>query len=335
MLPSVRALLSGIIDYAGMFPPAKLPLDQAIRKYARYRTEPESWMLGRFICPAARLSELEPYLPELFSPERPLSISGLGQGGNSISEFVTRLRADLEMLANFQKKSQGSAVVEILEARLPNDVVDVKSLKSQIPKISQLNRQICQIMDSAACHTLPIFLEIPLRQNWRQTLAWITPILWQAIVMGAQGNTNPGRNRSGGVKIRCGGMEPAAFPTPEEIAGAIAICQERLVSLKATAGLHHPIRHFNAELKTVMHGFLNVFVAGVLTFANRRTEKEVQVIIEDEDPKNFVFDDDGLRWKTYRAKTAQIETARREFITSFGSCSFDEPRDDLRALGLI
>jgi len=42
-----------------------------------------------------------------------------------------------------------------------------------------------------------------------------------------------------------------------------------------------------------------------------------------------------LRWKTYRAKTAQIEAARREFITSFGSCSFDEPRDDLRALGLI
>ena len=30
ILPSVRAFLAGIIDYAGLFPPAKLPLDKAI-----------------------------------------------------------------------------------------------------------------------------------------------------------------------------------------------------------------------------------------------------------------------------------------------------------------
>ena len=46
MSPSLRALLSGIIDYAGLFPPAKLPLDQAIRNYARYRTEPDSYEQG-------------------------------------------------------------------------------------------------------------------------------------------------------------------------------------------------------------------------------------------------------------------------------------------------
>ncbi|HYT90814.1 MAG TPA: hypothetical protein VEL76_19045, partial [Gemmataceae bacterium] len=66
MSPSLRALLSGIIDYAGLFPPAKLPLAEALRNYAGYRTEPDSWMLGRFICPAARLVELDPFLKELF-----------------------------------------------------------------------------------------------------------------------------------------------------------------------------------------------------------------------------------------------------------------------------
>ena len=46
---SLRALLAGVIDYAGLFPPATLPLDEAVRNYARYRREPEGWMLGRLV----------------------------------------------------------------------------------------------------------------------------------------------------------------------------------------------------------------------------------------------------------------------------------------------
>src|SRR5438105_6737048 len=81
MFASVRALLTGIVDYAGLFPPAELPLNEAIRNYARYRTAPESWMLGRFICPAARLTELSPYVEELFHDGRSLAVSALGRGG--------------------------------------------------------------------------------------------------------------------------------------------------------------------------------------------------------------------------------------------------------------
>jgi hypothetical protein len=65
MSPSLRELLNGIIDYAGLFPPANLPLDEAVRNYARYRTEPESWMLARFVCPARRLAELNTHRSEL------------------------------------------------------------------------------------------------------------------------------------------------------------------------------------------------------------------------------------------------------------------------------
>ena len=57
MNASLRALLSGVVDYAGLFPPAGLPLDQAIRNYARYRQGSDAWMLGRFVIPAARLAE--------------------------------------------------------------------------------------------------------------------------------------------------------------------------------------------------------------------------------------------------------------------------------------
>ena len=61
--------------------------------------------------------------------------------------------------------------------------------------------------------------------------------------------------------------------------------------------------------------------------------KQVQAILEDEDPASFSFDDGGLRWRSLSVTMEQVEAARREFAISFGSCSFDEPRDDLRALG--
>ena len=54
-----RAFMEGLIDYAGLFPPARLDLDVAMKDYLRYQEERSSWMLGRFIIPAARLAELE------------------------------------------------------------------------------------------------------------------------------------------------------------------------------------------------------------------------------------------------------------------------------------
>jgi hypothetical protein len=56
---SIEILLDGILDYAGLFPPADLEMSQAVARYNDYRNGPDSWMLGRFICPVARLSEFE------------------------------------------------------------------------------------------------------------------------------------------------------------------------------------------------------------------------------------------------------------------------------------
>jgi hypothetical protein len=82
-----------------------------------------------------------------------------------------------------------------------------------------------------------------------------------------------------------------------------------------------------------MHGFLNVLVAGVLAHARDLHETEIQMILEDEDPSHFVFTEEALRWQDWQATTPEIHAARQTAIGSFGSCSFDEPRDDLRALG--
>jgi hypothetical protein len=84
-----------------------------------------------------------------------------------------------------------------------------------------------------------------------------------------------------------------------------------------------------------MHGFINVFAAGVLAHVNRLTEDQLVPILEDEDASDFAFDDDSFRWQNWRASTAQIASIRQNLLISFGSCSFDEPRDDLRAMSWL
>ena len=59
MLPaSARALMAGAVDYAGLFPPAQLPLADALAEYGRALAGADAWMLGRFIVPAVQLPVL-------------------------------------------------------------------------------------------------------------------------------------------------------------------------------------------------------------------------------------------------------------------------------------
>jgi hypothetical protein len=51
-------LLAGLIDYAGLYPPASLDMRSAVENYRRYRGGRGSNALGRFIVDGARLDEL-------------------------------------------------------------------------------------------------------------------------------------------------------------------------------------------------------------------------------------------------------------------------------------
>ena len=57
---SLRALLSKVVDYAGLYPPASLPLPEVIKNYERYLRSPEAWMLNRLVLPTDRLGEVTP-----------------------------------------------------------------------------------------------------------------------------------------------------------------------------------------------------------------------------------------------------------------------------------
>ena len=91
---------------------------------------------------------------------------------------------------------------------------------------------------------------------------------------------------------------------------------------------------FRSEVETKMHGFLNVLGAAVLSAEHDWDEVQTAAMLDDEDATLFSFSDESFAWREWKIATDQI-TARRKFVTSFGSCSFDEPREDLRALKLL
>ncbi|MBV9124344.1 MAG: hypothetical protein JO112_13375 [Planctomycetes bacterium] len=321
MSTSLRALLSEVLDYAGLFPPAGLPLEEALRNYARYRQQPENWLLGRFVCPAGRLEELSPWVEELFSGDNPLLLSLLGTGGKTSQQFLANLKNDLFVLAKFRVRHREMVAADVYEVRLPEEITSA----GRKEPVATLLEAAAPILKNHWVGPLTPFYEAGFEEGWRSSLPAILGGIAQARSSGAWA----------GFKLRCGGLKADAFPSTEQVALVLAACREEGIPWKATAGLHHPLRYSDPGIGTTMHGFVNVFGAGVLAHARHPGPEILRKILEEEDAGNFHFGDNDFRWQNLQVATAEITAARREGVTSFGSCSFEEPCADLRNLGWL
>lgn len=304
MYLSLRAFLTNLIDYAGLFPPASLPLNEAIRNHAAYQQHADSWMLGRFICPATQLAALTPF-KELFSAERPLIISALGP--KSGENFLEDVYATLAHIHAFHQEWGALGQVDALELTLPAAHATPETLAA---------------VQATLTFPANVFYELPFDENWSANL----PSVLDALAA---------HKTSVGFKLRTGGVVASAFPTTAQVAAALTECRARGLALKCTAGLHHPLRHFNTSVQTKMHGFINVFGAGLLAHTHQLSLSGVQTILEDEAASDFEFTDAGFGWCGLGVSADDIAHLRQTALLSFGSCSFDEPREDLQTLGWL
>jgi hypothetical protein len=298
---SNRTLFEGLIDYAGLFPPAALEMTRAVRNYADYLQSEEAWMLGRFIVPGSRLAEFEevadPFLPR-GNPVQPWRISILS-GQN--------LAADLNHLADFNylhatDVNAGAAVVDTVElkAAKPDEIFRAMKL---LPR------------------TLASYFEIP-----------ITTDPTELVMALAQGGAL--------AKVRTGGVTAGAFPSTADLARFITACADEKVPFKATAGLHHPLRgnyRLTDEADSesgMMFGFLNVFLAAAFARFGLN-EDEVREVLEETSPEVFQFDEAGVNWRAHQLTLQRLDVARNQFAMTYGSCSFEEPVADLKKIGLL
>jgi hypothetical protein len=326
MKASVKAFMKGIIDYAGLFPPADLSLDTSIQNYSKYRKSEDSWMLSRFIIPAARLSELESYQQTIFNEGEPFAFSVLGRGTETVSEYRNELTSVVENIEQFHDNHGDRVTTDILEIKLPREAV----FACDDELLLDLYRETAEKFDESELLPSQVFLEGFFEENWEKEIG----LILEAI---SKHNRDfaPNTFREIGFKLRCGGTEAHMFPSIEEVAYALNRARKYNVAVKCTAGLHHPIRHYADSVQTKMHGFFNVFGGAMLSYAHDLTDEELVKIIREEDPEYFKFDDRGFWWDDLMISTEEISELRDVALVSFGSCSFDEPREDLQQLDLL
>lgn len=296
MTRTLRLLLGELIDYAGLFPPAALPMQEAVRNYTQYIKGEYGWMLGRFITPAVRLDEFERAALEYTQPHtgssRAWRVSVLG-GHDPAS--------DLKAIEEFNQRRAGSIQIDTLETKA--------STADEIEAFA-----------GAGYAKLAVYIEIPIAEDPH-------PLITAIARTGVR------------AKARTGGITPEAFPFSENVVRFLVACASGGVAFKATAGLHHPLRSVNRLTyepdsgSSLMHGFLNVFLAAAWIRAGMNATEAVE-LLEEKDAATFRFGEDVVEWRNHRLTKEEIAAARTRFASAFGSCSFTEPVEDLRALGL-
>lgn len=323
MTSAMRALMTDLIDYAGLFPPASLALEPAIRRYAKDRQSADAWMLGKFICPAAKFKDLSACAADLFAQQPPFHFSALGRAGDTRIGFVDNVRRDVADILAFCDFHRDRVRVDAFETRLPPDVIAAESAR----EIDRTIRDAEALYDVVQQDCRTMFFEVPLIGVPRKAV--------REAILGVD-DLSGGWGRRG-LKFRCGGVESAQFPSPAELAFAISEAAGLGTPMKFTAGLHHPFRHYNDGVKTHMYGFVNVFAAVMLVreVAHPDRERTAEAVLRDENPANFKFTEEGLHWRDVLIPTLAITNVRTRIALGYGSCSFDEPRDDLRTLRLL
>ena len=298
---SLSMLLDGVIDFAGLFPPASLQMDAMVSDWARGLASEHDWMLGRLIVPVSRLPEFESAAADLLpqADEDPWVLSVLLD-----TQAEEALESQIDQLMHFN--DQHSAGGEHADAII--DVVELRCAGVQ---------SIEQALDVLPEEIYPFF-EMSLDQDIRGMLATLV-------------------GSDAGAKVRTGGIRPELYPSTAGLADFIIQCAKADVPFKATAGLHHPLRNHNDAVGAMQFGFLNVFLAALVAADadGELTVDDLSPLLTRCDLDGIEFTSDGVTVDGEAYDLAAIEDARIAFALSFGSCSYDDPVTDLAALGLL
>jgi hypothetical protein len=142
------------------------------------------------------------------------------------------------------------------------------------------------------------------------------------------------------AKIRTGGVTPTMFPTSVAVVRFIRTCLNAGVPFKATAGLHHPftgsypLTYESDSVRGTMFGFLNVLLAAAF-LRDGMADADASRVLDENDASVFSFAGDRIAWRGHVVDSARLAATHAQVFGSFGSCSFREPVDELRAMALL
>jgi hypothetical protein len=340
----VRSLLAGLIDYAGLFPPASLAMADAVSGYARYRRGPHAWMLGRFIVPCRRLDDFEQQTRALVTVQANADAGLRADADAGVPWRLSALASDDLAADRVAIDAFNAQHRDASDVRASIDTVEVKVESAQdVRRIVDALPGMVTIWFEVAPRTGPSQAPHASLLGSRHGSA-LAPVLDEIAAVGPRA----------GAKLRTGGVTPDAIPTSAAVAHFLLACARAGTACKMTAGLHHAIRapqrltYADDSPTGLMHGFINVFLAATLArdLASRQrpdaqagTDAEILgplvALLDERDVHNIAWHRDYVAWRGHRIDLDAIAATRSRFARSFGSCSFEEPIEDLKQLGWL
>ncbi len=287
----MRAAFAGIVDYAGLFPPATCSMADAVSQYDAYRRSSERWMLGRFVVAAIRLQELA----------HAIEIAGIAVDPTDPWRLTVVMGAvipaELGLIAAFQGAWQSRGVLaDAIEYRV-SSVGQLTVVAEQVPRAFQR------------------YFEVPPVGPYREIVAAI----------GAAGAF--AKIRTGGTTPD---LFPAATDVTTFLMAAVkhGVPFKATAGLHHPFRGNYPITYApNAEPQS-MYGFVNVLLA-TAELARSGEGEVAQAILEESDHGAFAREAGAIVWRDERYTAEELTSAHEKFFLSFGSCSFREPYDEL------
>lgn len=313
---SRNALLAQCIDYAGMFPPAALTLQETLQNFYNFRkTATHPYFLKRLVLGMEQVKLLNPkQLYDNGSDGSPAGVSVLGNSPTSSSyqDFVKTVDWDLREMRRIQERYENSSISLDLvgyETKLPSRINEpgegITSGEYIFPALEQI--------ESVWSGKIDVYFEVSFEGAWKETITAVSQIMREWSIECEGSLAQPG------IKIRTGG---SYTPSPEQLAWVISEASQNEIKIKATQGLHSPVTHDN------QFGFVNFLAA--INFAFVLSEEalsfsDLMGCLKENQKEAFSFKTESFSWKDKVLSLEQIETARSMHQACFGSCSLDEP----------
>lgn len=292
---SIRALLAGIVDYAGLFPPSQIAMPKAVANYAAYKNSRYKWMLGRFVVPVARLDEFADSARDFLADDRETwRLSVLA--GEDIHETV-------RLIQEFNTRHAPFAICDALEAKA---------------ETSQRIRDISKVVSPV----LKTYFEISIEADIVDSISTLA-IAGQCAKIRTGGITEdafpPVEKITRFMRVCLAANVPFK---------ATAGLHHPLRAVK-------PLTYEENAPEGTMNGFLNVFLAAAFLRQGYQPKLINELMKDRRADNFLFSDNGVLWRQEHFLSSLNIENLRIRGAISFGSCSFVEPVEDLQELGLL
>ena len=294
-LSSIGVLMAGAIDYAGLFPPSAVSMQDAVENYAAYKRGEYSWMLGRFVVTAGRLNEFAAEAAKAFKAgEEPWRVAVVAGEDIELSTYS---------VVEFNSVERGRFVADVMEIKTAS-AEDIENACRIVPK------------------SVTAYYEIPLDQRLPELVATLA-LRGQRAKIRTGGITPEAFPKARDIVRFVRACTAANLPF------------KATAGLHHPLRCQRPLTYEPNAVQGKMHGFLNLFLMAAFVRDGRHNDMLEELMMTEDagefrfDQTGVRWRNDNV------LTLFQLEQARYNGIQSFGSCSFIEPITDLRALGIL